>query len=131
MTELKYGGNDVAKLMFGDVEVSRKTEVVNLSTKKFTSVPGDFDLGITRQELLNPKHTKLLVSYVDWTSTPNIFYNLNQSLAVEELLDTGTIEIQSNSIYPIMKLELIKDKVYLTYPYNTERRSLSISVSAC
>jgi len=129
MTELKYGGKDVAKLMFGDVEVSGKPKFVDLSTKIFASQANDRHLDITRQELLNQKYTTLIVSYLDFTKSPN-FWNFNEPFMLEEFLDTGVITIQESSKYLKMELKFIEDDVCLVYPNFNKATSCYISVSA-
>ena len=128
MTELKYEGKDVAKLMFGDVEVSGKSKFVNLSTKQFSRQAKDRFLDITRQELLNQKYTTLIVSYVDYTFKP--YWGLNKPLMLEEFLDKGVFAIPIDSQFPKMELKFIEDNVCLVYPDYTGVRSCYITVGA-
>lgn len=126
---MNYGDTEVDKLMYKDKEVGGKPKIVQLSNKNSSSIHDNLDLGITRQELLDRKFTSLIVSFIDYTTSSSYFWDFNLVFMVEEFLDTGTIDLQSDSTFALMKLKFIEDNVYLVYLDST--RKCHIVVSAC
>ena len=126
MAELKYGGSDVSKIMYKNVQVA-SNKVYTLFNKNIVSMENNFKPGITKQQLIDGGYTTLIASFIDWTSS-SPFWKLNLSVKVGDFLKNEKIILNDDEKFAKLTLIFIDDEVCLQFG-TLGNRNLNLAIS--